>query len=257
MGIFDGISEASISSGGLKLRDGHRYTLEILSCILKNGHFGQTFIAETVVHESDDPERPPGCRPSWTCNMKHANAKGNVLVFIGAACGIDPKGNEAELRRQVTSAVAEHVVSQHNPLRGKFVKCSVEEIETKGKNEFLKHYFDPCTQTFPSRANDEPVLVAGQTAPSTPTASLPSMPGGFVLPTTPALPGLFGTPPPIPGTPPALPGTPPPILAAAPPIPTFPPAGWVVHPDSAAHFFKGKVLVTEVELRALVASGRA
>lgn len=280
-GLFDDIDKAQISTGGPKLNPGHNYALEILSCELKNGFYGQTFIMETVVQASDDPALPPGTRPSWTANMKHSPTKGNILCLIASACGIDPKAEEERMRAEVKPAVAVHVVSPANPLRGRCVLAAASETETKAGFDMLVVKWSPCKEQYRSRANDAPVAGVAAVAP-TPSAALPSMPGAFVpgapsaalsglfgngaagvpnaslpalsaAPAMPGLPGASASPPPIPGmSPPPIPG-----LGGPPPIPTFPPAGWQPYVPPNGYFWKGNEAVLEAELRARMAQGRA
>lgn len=228
-GVYGGIQSASIAQGGPKLPDGFHGIVEIVNETVKNGFHGITHIAEMVVHETNHHEAPAGFRPSWTANFKQPNTLGNVKAHIGACLGFDPKTQEAQISQQVTEQVADYCVSEKQPLRGRFVEVSTEEIKTRGNNDFLLHRWSPTTKTFPSRISDAPVG-----APSAPAAALPAapplMPGAFVMPgaqAAPSAPMLPGAP--MPGFPqaapqmaaPSLPGFPAP--SAAPTLPGFPP----------------------------------
>lgn len=223
-GVFGGIQQSSIASGGPKLPDGFHGILEIVNESVKSGFHGVVHIAEMVVHESNSHEAPVGYRPSWTANFKQPNTLGNVMCHIGACLGYDPK-QEAALRAAITEQVAEYCISEHQPLRGRFVEVSTEEIKTKGNNDFLVHRWSPTKKTFPSRINDAPVAGAAPQAPALPPQV--QMPGGFAPPQgSPGMPqGMppgFGTPPqgfsPPQGFP-QLPGAP--MPGQAPQIPHF------------------------------------
>lgn len=234
MGLFDGIGNAAIGQGGNYLKGGHNYLLEINQCLTKQGRKGDLFfIAEFTIHESDDTSNPPGFTASWTANFKHDAALGNVLWFLGAANGIDVK-DEAALKAQITTAVAEFAVSPANPLKGRMVEVETHEIKTKAGTPFTKHLWKTTT-----RGPNEAVRRAAAAA-----AAPPSPLAGF-SPSAPA-----------PMQPPALPA---PMAAPPPPPPSapFPPPGWTAHPASPGWFYKGQEVVAEAELRQRAATGRA
>lgn len=223
-GIYGGIQQSSISTSGPKLPDGFHGIVEIIHETVKNGFHGMAHIAEMVVHESNHHEAPVGFRPSWTANFKQPNTLGNVMCHIGACYGIDPK-QEAALRQAITEQVAEYAVSEHQPLRGKFVEVTTEEIDTKNGNKFLLHRWAPTKKTFPSRINDAAVAPpSAQGAPQIPQGAPPVMPGAFVPG---AMPSAFAPPqlPGMPGGAPALPGAGAPALPGAPMLPAAPMSG--------------------------------
>lgn len=86
----------------------------------------------------------------------------------------------------------------------------------------------------------------------------PTTPSGTYVPQGPAAPPSYqpgpgaAAPPPY-QPPPFQPPQAPPMAAA----PQFPPLGWQQHPQSAAHWWKGEAVLTEQELRAAMAAGRA
>ncbi len=249
MSIFGNIQNASISQSGPKLPDGFDGICEVVKTTVVNGFNGQAFVAEMVVHETNLPaEAPVGYRPSWTANFKHANTAGNILCFLGSACGIDPKTQEQQMRQSITPQMCDFAVSEQQPMRGRFVRVTTEQITTKSDRDFMKHFFGPSPKTFPSRINDANVAPTVAAAPtpamqSVPVA-MPTMPGGFQppalpgaapvgLPSMPAAPSAF-VPPSVPmaGVPtaaPALPTMPSlptmPGLAAPPAIPGLPSLG--------------------------------
>lgn len=236
MGLFDGIGNAAIGQGGNYLKSGHNYLLEVNQCLTKQGRKGDLFfIVEFTVHESDDHTNPPGFTASWTCNFKHDAALGNVLWFLGAVNGIDIK-DEARLKSEITSEVAELAVKPANPLKGRMVEVETHEIKTKAGTPFTKHLWKPTTRV-PSEA-----VRAAKAA-----ATTPSPLSGFAA-TAPASAPMH--PPSLPA--PMAPPPPPPPLPAP-----FPPLGWTAHPASPGWFYKGQEVVAESELRQRAASGRA
>ena len=204
MGLFDEIGNAAIGQGGNYLKGGHNYLLEINQCLTKQGRKGDLFfIAEFTIHESDDTSNPPGFTASWTANFKHDAALGNVLWFLGAANGIDVK-DEAALKAQITTAVAEFAVSPANPLKGRMVEVETHEIKTKAGTPFTKHLWKTTT-----RGPNEAVrrAAAAAAAPPSPLAGFPA--------------AQPAAPPPLPMQPPSLPA---PMAAPPPPPAPFPPA---------------------------------
>jgi hypothetical protein len=237
MGLFDNIGNASIGQGGNYLKSGHNYLLEVNKCLTKQGRKGDLFfIAEFTIHESDDTTNPPGFTASWTCNFKHDAALGNVLWFLGAVNGIDIK-DEARLKNEITSQVAEFAVSAQNPLAGRMVEVEVHEVKTKAGTPFSKHLWKPTTRgpneaarAARAAANAAPPSLSGFTSQA-PAATLPTIPTSLPAP-------LMAAPPP------------PPVLAPPPP-PVFPPPGWAAHPAAPGYFYRGQEVVTEAQLRAM------
>jgi hypothetical protein len=168
MSMYAAIGSAAVSQGSNYLNGGHRYLVEVLRCFNKNGRKGDVFfIAELLVHESDDPKNLPGYQASWTVNFKHDAALGNVLVFLGAVNGIDPK-NEALLKQQITTQVAEYAVSAANPLAGKLVEVTVQTQTTKQGTPFSKHFWAPTNkQPNPAARNAQQARAAAQAGAAT------------------------------------------------------------------------------------------
>ncbi len=225
MGEWDDIGSAAISASGPKFNPGHSYLFEVAGVKFANLHHGQTFIVETVVHESDDPLLPPGTRPSWTANMKHKPTKGNILCFTGALLGVDPS-NEPLLRRSVNGQHIEQILSAAQPAKGMFARATASQIETKSENDFTVVKFSPYVGAkLPSKLNDAPVA-PGVAAVSPNAAPQVQMPGGFGAPA----PGGFGAPGGFPVTAPqpaaafVMPGMPAPMgLSTLPPVGGPPP----------------------------------
>jgi len=266
MGLFDGIGNAAIGQGGTYLKSGHNYLLEIVKCFMKQGRKGDVFfIAEFMVHESDDLSIPPGFTASWTANFsQHDAALGNVLWLLGAANGIDVR-DEARLKSEITTAVAEFAVSAQNPLKGRMVEVETHEIKTRAGSPFTKHMWKPTTRTgsdairkAAAAAAASPQQLSGFSPPAAPPAPAAFPPPGWTAPAFPppgwtAHPANMGAPPPV-----APPAPPAPMAAPPPPPPApFPPPGWAAHPASPGWFYKGQEVLTEADLRQRAAAGRA
>lgn len=187
MGFFDNVQNASISQSGPKLPDGFSGILEVVACQVKQGHTGTRYIAEMVVHETNNPaEAPVGYRPSWAPDLKQPNTQGNILCFVGSCFGIDPQTQEQQLRQSITGRHVEATIDAQQLVRGRFVHCETNEIKTKNGHDFMTHRWSPTPKTFPSRINDAGVSPTG--APpaamgsSMQMPSIPNAPGGFAPP---------------------------------------------------------------------------
>lgn len=271
MSVFANIDQAAISANGPKLNPGHNYLLEIRQVTFENKFHGATFIAEFVVHESDDPLLPACSQPSWTANLKHAPTKGNILCFVGSAYGVDP-ADEKRLRATIKEDHVNGVVSPANPTKGLFIRAMTQQTTTAAnKREFtvVKWAPGPAKGSKPSLLDATPVVVTPPSAPEVQLLPAPSMPGAFVPPSipgaapsfpsipgasAPSLPGLSvpmpgaAAPPSIPGAAPSFPSIP--TAPSLPVAPTFPPAGWTVHPQSPGWYYKGQEIKSEADLRA-------
>jgi hypothetical protein len=221
MGLFDTIGSAVIGQGGNYLNSGHQYTLEVVRCFSKTTRKGAVlFIAELLVHESNDPKILPGSTASWAPNFQHEATVGNVLWFLGACYGI-PVTDMERLKREITTQVAEYAVSPSNPLAGRMVEVDVQHTKTRAGGDFSKHAWTP-TQKAPNeavRAAARSRLAAAATAPTTPVA------------------------------PPAPPGAPPAPFGAPPGATPFPPPGWQAHPSYPGYFHNGVEALSEAQLR--------
>jgi hypothetical protein len=227
MGLFDKIQEADMSVGGVYLNGEHNYLLEIAGTKIVKGRKDDNFyVAEFVVHESDDPKLQLGSKPSWVTNMKQDAALGNIKMYVAAAMGIDPKNEAARVTAEITADVAELVVTK-NTLRGRFVRVSTKQTTTRAGNPFTKHFWDPTTHRGASLLGAAPPI--GTPAPG---QALPNLPA-------PLPPGLAAAPPPPPPPPPAQ----------------FPPNGWAENPNGKGWYYQkvnpGGQQLTEAQLRAL------
>lgn len=295
MGHYDNIGKASISGGGVYLNAGHQYTLEILRLLDKVGRKNEIFfIAEMLIHESDDPLRAPGTQVSWTANLtKHEAAMGNVKWLLAAVNGLDIS-DPARIEREITPQVTEFAVSAANPLKGRMVEVAVQNVKTKANGDFSKHAWAPTTRppneairakhaaaAAAAAASPYPQPASPYPTPGYPPAASPypqpyaqPTPAGYPQ-TAPATPGGYpqaAPPSPYPqqGYPQAAPSPYPqqPYQAAPPPVPqappapppppaAFPPAGWVPHDTSPGWFHNYREVVSEADLRLRASQGRA
>jgi hypothetical protein len=142
MGLFDGIEQAQVGQGGIYFLPGN-YVVEVLKCItLRSRKREDLFIAECLIHESDNPERRPGVKASWYVNFKNDAALGNIKGFVAAANGIDP-GNQGEVDKEVDAEVCEYVVSDQNPLAGTWLLLSCANTKTRSGADFTLHRWAP------------------------------------------------------------------------------------------------------------------
>lgn len=143
--VFKGIEDAEISYGGFYLEPGI-YEVEIGRVFTRTGRTGDPFfVVEMKVLESNNPNRPAGCSPSWVVKTNQDAAIGNIKGFLAAASGIDPKDREG--LKQVTAAYAEWASGAENPLAGNRVHVEVDIIKTRKGADFSKHYWSPVEQS--------------------------------------------------------------------------------------------------------------
>lgn len=162
-----------------------------------------------------------------------AEVKGLVAALFGY-----PSDSEEAMSKVNGTVIGQLINTVPCPLRGFCVDAEVWTKPASAKKlavdpqakGFNKAKFAPVT---PGQVVRHEMPASGQVAPATAPASAPALPG-------------VGTPPPIPGA-----GAPPPIP------PAFPPAGWTRHADNPAYFWKGQLIKTEAELRAMMAAGQA
>lgn len=168
MGLFDKISDADPSNGGVYFNAGHRYLAEVEKCLVKLSRKGdQLFIAELRVVESDDARLTPGMKASWIVNFKQDASLGNILWFLGACSGIKVE-DTARMKKEITKEVAEFAVTEANPMAGKRVRFDVQGVKTKAGKDFSKHCWEPA---------EGGAAIAAPSAPSVP--SIPATPAIF------------------------------------------------------------------------------
>lgn len=133
MGIFSGIEKAKATEGGVYVLPGV-YRFRILALKQGRARAGWNFfVAEFLVLESSNPDRPVGSVCSWMVKMDPANletALGNIKRFASIATDtavdlIDEPGLE-----MLTSA--------ENPCAGVDIRCSAVNTLTRAKKDFTK-----------------------------------------------------------------------------------------------------------------------
>jgi hypothetical protein len=126
--MFSGIEKALVSEGGVYILPGN-YTLRILRCKAGTTRKGVGFfVAEFETLASDNPERKQGCQQSWFVGLDKDAAMGNIKGFIATVEGVDPA--------EVDEDAVELIVSERNPLMGREVKCSANNIKTRAGGDF-------------------------------------------------------------------------------------------------------------------------
>ncbi len=146
MGLFAGIDEAQVGSGGVYFQPG-KYVVELLKVFVMRGRNNvDFFIAECRVVESDNEKHPVGHKASWVVKLGQEMAMPNIKGFIAAANEIDPHDDET-VNAEVKAEVVEYAVSDDNPLAGIHVGLQTTIIITKKeKKEFTKHEWSPVDQ---------------------------------------------------------------------------------------------------------------
>jgi hypothetical protein len=136
MGIFGKIGEAKFSDGGVYLLPGV-YRLKIKSVKQDKARAGFEYVAvEFEVVESTCIERAPGSICSWMVKLSPdyvETALGNIKQFMSSAAGCSME--------QVNEQIAEAIVSDKQPLAGRYVRASAVNIKTKRKTDFTKVKF--------------------------------------------------------------------------------------------------------------------
>jgi hypothetical protein len=146
MGFFTGIEQADISGTKPYFETG-TYVVDIMRVFTLTSRKQQKlFIIECEIVESDNPNRPPGMECSQVIVIKpDTPAMGNVLAFIAASQGIDPynTANKELIKKEITEAFCEYVVTKENPLGGKRLRLKCAPIKTKADTDFTVHYWGP------------------------------------------------------------------------------------------------------------------
>ncbi len=146
MGLFAGIDDAVVGSGGVYFQPGI-YVVELLKVFAMRGRNKEDFfIAECRVVESDNEKHPVGHKASWVVKLSQDMAMPNIKGFIAAVNGIDPHDDET-VNEEVDEAAVECAVSDDNPLAGVHVGLQTTIIQTKKeKKDFTKHEWYPVDQ---------------------------------------------------------------------------------------------------------------
>lgn len=155
---FGGIGGAKIGQGGVYFLPG-KYRVELAKVALINSRKREDmFVVETTIQESDVPERKPGTKCSYICNMKNDSALGNIKAFLAACAGADPD-NEKEVEaaftdkngQDITEETAEMAVSDENPLAGTVLDLVCVNKQTRGSpgnppHDFTLHFWKPVKE---------------------------------------------------------------------------------------------------------------
>ena len=133
MGIFDGISEATVYGGGRYLTPG-KYGLKVkeLKTFESTKYPGRNyFAAELEVLETSSEDYTEGDVVTWLVDMSKAPAMNNLLQF---ALALSPE-NEKE---DITASVMEDLVSPDQPASGIEVKADAFLTKTRSGGDFTK-----------------------------------------------------------------------------------------------------------------------
>jgi len=112
------------------------YLLQIQRTILfESREHKLFFLAELLIVESDNPERPPGMLCSWMTDMRKDMGPINVKRLLAAALDYDVESDEAN--EQITSDVARFAVSDAQPLRQREIYAQASDTTTRDNKPFL------------------------------------------------------------------------------------------------------------------------
>ena len=173
MGIFSGIKDAQVSSGGVYFIPGLYPEVEIEACkMIFTRKKEELFVAECKIIASDVPERGPDMHASFTANVtKHDAALGNIKGFMAAGfnCSQD----------EITEAVAEEVVSERQPLAGVRLRLEAVNTKTRDGGDFTKHVWSQVGDTTRAPADEKAAAPpaappAAAQKPAAPAATKPS-----------------------------------------------------------------------------------
>jgi hypothetical protein len=133
---FDKIANAEVSKRGVYPVPGAYPMLyvDVLKLITSRND-DLLFIAEFDIIDSNVTERPSGTRMSWSANLKHDPAPGNIKAFIAAVMDRPPE--------EVTSQAASMACSDKNPCHGRLVRLEASITTTKAGNAFTVCDFHP------------------------------------------------------------------------------------------------------------------
>jgi hypothetical protein len=142
MGIFDGIEH--VAAEGASLRQyfspgNYKVTIDSVFLHEKRLGGGKLFIVETTVDDSDNPLIKAGEHRNWVQSFSIPTALPRVKSFIGAAHGLCPQRQLADINSKITPAICNEAVSCENPLRGKKLKLTCIGKTTRAGKEFVQH----------------------------------------------------------------------------------------------------------------------
>ena len=175
MGIFSGIKDAQVSSGGVYFVPGLYPVVEVDACkMIFTRKNEELFVAECKIIESEVPERGPGTHASFTANItRHDAALGNIKGFMvaGFNCSAD----------EITDDVAEEVVSARQPLAGVRLRLEAVNVGTRAGGDFTKHIWSQVGDTTRAPVNEKlgtpPAAPPAQVQPSVAPRGGVSLPG--------------------------------------------------------------------------------
>jgi hypothetical protein len=149
--MFSGIGQAEVGQGGIYFLPG-QYLVEVIKVIAKQSRKGaMLYIIECEVIESNNAERPPGCKPAQIISMAYDAAFRNIKEFIAACNGISPTRERERANNAVDEEAATYSVDESNPLGGTRLYLTCTEITTRSGNPFTLHQWEPYEQKPPQR----------------------------------------------------------------------------------------------------------
>lgn len=235
-----------------------RYFLENTKVEFFQGRNDDFINLEFNVLESDDPMLPPGRSAKYMIKMGQDMSMPNFKSVLGALLGYSTK---EEIVANVTESVGRSALSDQQPMKGRRTYLNTTGTTTRQNKPFTVHNWtpaSPATSAAPPQPQPQP---ATQPSPQLPYHPQAAMMGQGYQPNMapPAAAPAAAPPPPAWAAQPAAwpaPGQPFPAPAAPPPAP-FPPAGWYAHPGQPGAFHNTKETISEADLRARMAQGRA
>lgn len=228
--LYDRIQSVDVTGRAPRLKGGN-YLLAVTAIKehTSKGKGGRFFIPEFVVEVSDNPEIQKGFKTGDPINLQGKypdSALGQVKAFASALLGYNPSDKEVVDRQITPEVIRGLLVNGGAHFAGALVACNVW-LKTQANNPsaapFANYSYAPCLEN----GQVKRIVVAQAQAPSHFAGSLPPVPG---MQAPPALPQM---------------------------APSWPPAGWIAHPQAPGYFYKGQEVLAEADLRARAAQGGA
>jgi hypothetical protein len=152
MGRFSGLGSIRANQGGIFFKQGN-YVVEIKKVENRTTRKGDTFIIETEILESDNPERPAGCKPSQVIVFKPdiiETQMGDVKQFIGAVLGIEDADSYVPEDGQDLDSfweeALEGAIGDDQPCAGVKLRLNCTNRATKAGGNFTKHVWSPLKE---------------------------------------------------------------------------------------------------------------
>lgn len=158
--MFAGMAGAQMTNKGRKLGDG-KYRVAAKALKLKQGgHFGDSFIFEFEVKQSNNAEHEAGSSRSYTVNLRSQQAFGDIKAVIFAlimqkdpSSLTDTKRFAAEhaeatdwFKAAIDPAIAKGKGLEDNFVAGLEVDVEVLWIKTKEGRDFATHRWTPVPE---------------------------------------------------------------------------------------------------------------